>query len=156
MIESISKTLAIAAAAFRLTQAAVLGFNLLNYYVPLLLLNGIIYTNTFGAEQLNALVMLFIEMHSHGYDIGLLFFGISCLILGHLVVKSHYFPKILGYGLVVSGVVYMTGTIMRFLYPGYVSIITPIYIVPLVAELSFCLWLLVKGARIQPEDLQIT
>jgi len=156
LLKSINKTLAISAAAFRLTQAAVLGFNLLNYYVALLLLNGTVYTNTFGAEQLNALVMLFLEMHSHGYDIGLLFFGISCLILGYLVVKSHYFPKILGYGLVASGVVYLTGTLMQFLHPGYISIITPIYIIPLAAELSFCLWLLVKGARIQPEDLQIT
>jgi hypothetical protein len=154
LMKSINKTLAIAAAAFRMTQAAVLGFNLLNYYVALLLLNGTVYTNTFGAEQLHALAMLFLEMHSHGYDIGLLFFGISCLILGYLVIKSHYFPIILGYGLIASGVVYLTGTLIRFLYPGYISFISPIYIVPLVAELSFCLWLLVKGARIKPEDLQ--
>ena len=29
--------------------------------------------------------MLFLDMHSHGYDLGLLFFGLSTLILGYLI-----------------------------------------------------------------------
>jgi len=47
-------------------------------------------------------------------------------------------------------VVYLAGSFTRFLIPGYASFIEPAYIVPVVAELSFCLWLLVKGVRSQP------
>lgn len=148
LLKPVSKTLALMAAAFRLTQAAILGFNLLNYYAALLFLNGTEYIATFKAEQLNTLAMLFLDMHSHGYDLGLLFFGLSSLILGYLVIKSDYFPGILGYGLTAAAVVYLTGSFTRFLFPDYVSLIEPVYIVPLIAELSFCFWLLVKGLRV--------
>jgi len=149
LFRPVSKTLALAAAAFRLTQAAVLGFNLLNYYAPMLLLGGTEYTTAFETNQLHAMVMLFLEMHSHGYDLGLLFFGVSMLILGRLVVRSNYLPRILGYGLLAAAVVYLAGSLTRFLFPDYVSFVTPVYIVPLIAELSFCLWLLVKGIRVR-------
>lgn len=147
LLKPVSKTLALMAAAFRLTQASVLGLNLLNYYAALLLLKGTGYTAAFETEQLNSLAALFLEMHSHGYDLGLLFFGLSSLILGHLVTRSDYFPSILGYGLMAAAVVYLVGSFTLFLFPGYESMIMPAYIVPLVAELSFCLWLLVKGVR---------
>jgi hypothetical protein len=149
LLKPVSKTLALIAAAFRLTQAAILGFNLLNYYAALLLLKGVGYATVFNSDQLNAMAMLFLDMHSHGYDLGLLFFGLSSIILGYLVVKSDYFPEVLGYGLIAAAVVYLTGSFTRFLFPDYVSFIEPIYIVPLIAELSFCLWLLLKGVRIR-------
>ena len=147
LLKPVSKTLALMAAVFRLTQAAILGFNLLNYYAALLLLNGAAYTTAFNPEQLNALALLFLDLHSHGYDLGLFFFGLSSIILGYLIVKSNYFPAIIGYGLIAAAVVYLTGSFTRFLFPEYISFIEPIYIVPLIAELSFCLWLLVKGVR---------
>jgi len=148
LLKPVSKTLALAAAAFRLTQAAILGFNLLNYYAPMLLLGGAEYTTAFETDQLHAMVMLFLDMHSHGYDLGLLFFGISTLILGRLVIRSNFLPRVLGYGLMAAAVVYLAGSLTRFLLPAYVQLITPVYIVPLIAELSFCLWLLVKGIRV--------
>lgn len=150
LLKSVSKTLALTAAAFRLTQAAILGFNLLNYYAALLLLNGVEYATAFKSDQLNALALLFLDMHRHGYDLGLIFFGLSNIILGTLVVKSHHFPGILGYGLIAAAVVYLTGSFTLFLFPDYVALIEPIYIVPLIAEVSFCLWLLIKGVKVRP------
>lgn len=41
-------------------------------------------------------MILFLDLHSHGYDLGLLFYGLSSLILGYLVVRSDYFPGVLG------------------------------------------------------------
>jgi hypothetical protein len=147
LLKPVSKTLALTAAAFRLTQAAVLGFNLLNYYAALLLLGGPEYAAAFDSGQLHSLAMLFLEMHAHGYDLGLLFFGLSSLILGYLVVKSGYFPRVLGYGLIAAAVVYLVGSSTRFLLPAYSSKLTPLYAIPLIAELAFCLWLLVRGVR---------
>ena len=147
LLKPVGKTLALTASAFRLTQAAILGFNLLNYYAALLLLKGDGYAAVFEAGQLDTLAMMFLDMHSHGYDLGLLFFGVSNLILGYLVVKSDYFPGILGCGLAGAGLVYLAGSSIRFLFPGFAAIIAPAYIVPFVAESSFCLWLLIKGVR---------
>jgi hypothetical protein len=148
LLKPVNKTLALMAAAFRLTHASILGFNLLNYYAPMILLGSPEYAASFGINQLGALVMFFLDMHSHGYDLALLFFGFSSLILGYLVVKSHFWPGVFGYGLMAAGIVYLAGSFTRFLFPDYAPAITPIYVVPVIAETAFCLWLLVKGMRI--------
>jgi hypothetical protein len=148
LLKPVSKTLALIAAAFRLTQAAILGFNLLIYYAALLLLKGVDYTAGFDSVQLNTLAMFFLNLHSHGYDLGLIFFGISNLVLGYLLVKSHFFPGVLGYGLIAAALVYLVGSFTLFLFPDYASHIEPVYVVPLAAELSFCFWLLLKGVRV--------
>jgi hypothetical protein len=147
LLRPVSTTLAMMAAVFRLTQAAVVGSSLLLYYSALLLLNGSGYAASFEPQQLHALALLLLDMHSHGYDLGLLFFGVSSLMLGYLVVRSAYFPAVLGYGLMAAAVVYLAGSLLRFLVPEYLPAFAPLYIVPLVAEISFCLWLLVKGVR---------
>jgi len=148
LLKPVSTTLALLAAVFRLTQASVLGVNLLNYYVALLLIKGEGYISTFfEAEQLQTMALFFLDIHSHGYDLGLIFFGFSCFILGFLLIKSKRFPSILGYGLIGAGIVYEVGSFMRFLFPEHLTVIEPFYIIPLIAELSFCLWLLVRGVR---------
>ena len=65
----------------------------------------------------------------------------------YLIIKSKYFPGILGYGLITAAVVYLVGSFARFLLPDYVSFVEPSYIIPLIAEILFCLWLLFKGVR---------
>lgn len=148
LLRPVSRTLALMAAAFRLTQAAVLGLNLLNYYAALLLLQGKVFAEAFSGEQLAGLAMLFLNLHSHGYDLGLLFFALSSLILGYLVSRAAYLPSLLGYGLIAAALVYLLGSLSRFLFPEYLSLIAPAYIIPLVAELAFCLWLLFRGVRV--------
>lgn len=146
LLRPVSKTLALMAAAFRLTQAAILGFNLLNYYAAMLLLSGDAYT-VLPAEQLQAQVMLFLQMHSHGYDLGLLFFALSNFILGYLLIRSDLFPAWLGYGLIAAAAVYLVGSSIRFLMPDLSAVFAPAYLVPLLAEVAFCLWLLARGIR---------
>ena len=148
LFKPVSSLLSLSAAVFRLMQAAILGGNLLNYHAALLLLSGTGYATVFAGNDLNALAMFFLDMHSYGYDLGLIFFGVSNLFLGYLVIKSEYFPVLLGYGLFGAALVYLLGSYIHFIFPRYISLIEPIYIVPLLAELSFCLWLMVKGARV--------
>lgn len=147
LLRPVDNMLALMAAAFRLVQAAILGTNLLNYNTALFVLESEGPTALFEVDERNTLATLFLEMHSHGYDIGLLFFGISSFILGYLVVRSGYLPRQLGYGLQAAAVVYAAGSFTRFLFPDYISLLEPLYIIPLLAELSFCLWLLAKGIR---------
>ena len=147
LLKPVEKTLALMAAVFRLVQASILGLNLLHYYAAVVLLDNSLYTTAFDQGEINALVMLLLEMHSYGYDLALLFFALSSLILGYLVVKAHYFPSLLGYGLLAAGVVYLLGGYTRFLLPEYLPWIEPMYLIAFVAELSFCLWLLIRGIR---------
>ncbi|MEP3332276.1 DUF4386 family protein [Sedimentitalea sp.] len=59
-----------------------------------------------------------------------------------LIVQSGFFPRVLGLGIGLSSLVYLSGSILRFIAPDLHGIIAPAYVVPLVAETAFCLWLL--------------
>jgi hypothetical protein len=155
LLKPVNATLALVAMAFRLTQTAVLALNLLNYHAAFLLLTGAGYASAFDPEQIQSLAYLFLDLHSHGYDLGLLLFGVHCLVLGFLIARSHYLPKFLGVLIMAGGLVYLFGSYTHFLAPGYASTIAPIYVVPLVAELGLCLWLLVKGVDLSKWRLSV-
>ncbi len=141
------KTLALLATAFRLLQASVLAVGLLNYQAPLLLLAGDGYPMLFGGAQQPALAAHHLALHSYGYDLGLIFFAISSLCLGYLLATSSYLPRWLGVGLMLSGVVYLTGSMTRFVIPDYYPALQPLYLLPLLAELAVALWLSIRGIR---------
>jgi hypothetical protein len=145
LLRPVSRIVALIAAAFRLAGTAIYGVNLLNYFVALLLLGGADYLAVFEPVQLDAMALLFLEMHGHGYDLGLVFFGLHCLMLGYLLFRSDLFPRILGVLMVLAAFGYVVGSFTRFLFPHYSAAVAPIYVAPLVGELSLCLWLLAKG-----------
>ncbi|MCL7981117.1 MAG: DUF4386 domain-containing protein [marine benthic group bacterium] len=149
LLKPVNATLALIAMVFRLTQTAVLALNLLNYYAALLLLEGTGFAAAFDPAQLQSLSYLFLDLHAHGYDLGLLLFGVHCLLLGYLIIRARYFPKAIGIMVAAGGLVYLLGSFARFLAPGYGSALVPLYTVPLVAELSLCLWLLFRGVDLE-------
>lgn len=152
LFRSVSRALATLAAFFRLTQATILGFNLLNLFFVLHLLNGGEALGAFGEAQRRALALLFLDAHAVGYTIGLVFFALSLLVLGVLVLRSSFVPRIFGVALAVAGVAYLFDGFALTLFPAYAAyadLFGMIVLVPaFVAELSFALWLLIRGVRI--------
>ncbi|MEQ9570026.1 MAG: DUF4386 domain-containing protein [Longimicrobiales bacterium] len=145
----VSRDLALLAACFRLTHAAVVAVNLLNVWVPLSLVGGGPWTEAFEPGQVDALVALLLETHGVGYQIGLLFFGVHCLLMGVLVVRAGYVPAVLGVLLMVAGVGYVADTLGRTLLANYAQwesvFLVAVFVPALVAELSFALWLVIRG-----------
>ena len=62
--------------------------------------------------------LVFLDLHGHGYDLGLVFFGINSLIMGVLVWRSGLFARGFGVGLAIAGSVYLVGSGLRFFAPG--------------------------------------
>jgi hypothetical protein len=156
LFREVSKSLALLAAFLRLAQGAVLGANLLNVYVPLLLLgSGGRYLGAFDPEQLNALALLHLNAHAYGYAIGLVFFGVHCLVLGYLVLKSRYVPRILGALLLLAAFGYLIDSFARTLlsnYAAYENVLGMVVLIPaFVGELAFALWLLIRGVTVPAE-----
>lgn len=149
LLRPVHRTIALAATFFRLAQSAVLALNLLNYHAGLLVLEGGGPAQGFGADQLQSLSYLFLDLHGHGYDLGLILFGLHCILLGYLIYRSRYLPRVLGALATAAGVVYLIGSYTRFLFPGAVDLVAPVYIVAFVSELAICLWLLVKGVNVR-------
>ncbi len=148
LLKHINTGLSMLASFFRMAQAIILGINLLNLYMPVLLLNKPALAGDFSTEQINSLTMLFLNGHSYGYLISGVFFGISCIILGYLISKSVYFPKWLGILVVAAGISYLADSLTNFIYPDYASISEYLVIsVAVLSELSLCLFLLIKGVK---------
>lgn len=148
LLRPVNKTLSMIAAAARAAMAIVQGVNVFNHLAALLLLNGSESFAAFASDQLQALVLFFMNLHSQGEVIWGLFFALHLLVLGYLVVKADYFPGFLGAVLIVASVCYFLTGFGKILLPqfgevyvwiGYFSII----------ELAFPIWLLIKGVRDQ-------
>ena len=136
MFRPVSAGLAMAAMIFRLLQAGLIASGLMNLQVAVSLLE------TAALDDAANLALTFIEIHAYGYDLGLIFFGLNCLITAVLIGRSGFVPRVLGIGVGMSGLVYLSGSILRFVEPDLHGIIAPAYVMPLVAETAFCLWLL--------------
>jgi len=134
------------ALAFVIIQTAIIAVNLLNQISPLLILSNDTYLNTFQADQLATLSLLSLNIQTQGYAIGLVFFGFYCLIVGYVIFKSEFLPKIFGILYAITGLCYLVNSFTMFLSKGFenplfVHLAIPIFI----GELSLCLWMLVKG-----------
>jgi hypothetical protein len=146
----VSKTLALLATLINLVQTAVLAANKLNLLVPLFILDDASYLKAFSPEQLHALSYLAIKAHGYGFGIGLIFFGCACLVRGYLIFKAGYFPKILGVLIAAAGLSYLVNSFALLLAPGIASMLFPAILLPaLIGELTFALWLTIKGVRME-------
>ena len=145
LLKPVSKLLSLVAAVSRLIMTAVHGINLLNYFFALLLLGDAAYLGAFETDQLYALVMLFLDAHSIGFVIGIAFLTLHVFLLGYLIFKSGYWPKVLGILFLIAGLGYLVDSFGQLLFAGYET--TPPYIAIAIAvsEIAFPLWLLIKG-----------
>ena len=149
LFEPVSKTLSLIAAVSRLAMTAIHGINLLNNFFALLLLSGAAYLTVFEPAQLNALVMLFLNAYSYGFTIGIIFFTLHVFLLGYLIFKSGYFPRILGVLFIIASIGYLIDSFSFVLLPNYKT--GPVYLaLPIaIAEIAFPLWLLIKGINVE-------
>lgn len=139
--------LSLTAAAFRMTQAAILGLNMLNHFEPLLALQRPV-SQAIDPVQLQALIYLSLQRHEYGYLIGQTFFSAHCVILGALLWRSPRFPNYLGAFIVAAGLGYAADAVTHFLVPDLATGASPFFLAPvIVAELTLCVWLLVYPRR---------
>src|SRR5215217_5654945 len=150
LLRPVSRTLSLVAAFARLAMAVIQGINLLPYFIALLLLSGAGYLTLFEPDQVDALVLLFLNAHQYGDYIWQVFFGLHLFVLGYLIFKSGYFPRILGLLVVVGSLGYLTDSFGNFLYPNYDQIFGWVVgVTAVIGELPFFLWLLIKGVNVQ-------
>jgi hypothetical protein len=147
LLRPVNKTLAGLAAVYRLAMTTIHGLNLLNYFFVLELVNGNTMAAVFGPDQVQALMALFLEAHSVGFTLGVAFLVPHVLIVGVLIVRSGYFPKVLGFLFIAAGIGYLIDTVGLLLVSGYTTTPGWIALVIAVAEIAFPIWLLVKGVN---------
>jgi hypothetical protein len=134
------------ALAFVIIQTAIIAVNLLNQVSSLLILSNETYLNTFQPNQLATLSLLSLNVQAQGYAIGLVFFGVYCLIIGYVTYTSRLLPRVFGILYAIAGTCYLINSFTMFLSKGFENPVFAYLAIPIfIGELSFCLWLLIKG-----------
>lgn len=141
VFRSVAPGLALSAMVFRLIQTVLIAANLMAMQMAWLLVSG-----GDGLDDANRLALTFLDLHGHGYDLGLVFFGINSLMMAVLVWWSGAFARGFGVGLAIAGLVYLVGSGLRFFAPELSPVFAPAYGLTIIAETAFCLRLLFQRA----------
>ena len=151
-LKPVNKSLSLLMAWFRVVYAAILAIVLLNFVIALQLISGADYLTVFETGQLHAQMMLFLDTFDYGWDIGLVIFGLHLLLLGYLVYKSGYIPKLLGVLLMIAGLGYLIDSFGKLLSPDYDANIA---IFTFIGEVLLIFWLFIKGARLPEQSKNV-
>jgi len=119
---------------FRMMHAAIMG-------VAIFSLPAVLTSNT---EQE---ILKHVDTFNTIWLIGLFFFGTHLILLGKIFEK----PKVIAFLLTIAGTMYMADTAAYFTLPNYenhASFFLALVAIPgFLAEMSFTIWLLVKGGK---------
>lgn len=142
------RVLAGVASAFRLVQSAILGLNLMTLVTAAALAAAFAAGGAEATTNDASTIARLINAHAVGYDMGLFFFGVSCVILAVILYRQ---VRALGVLVGLSGLVYLFGSTVRVLAPEMVTAIEPLYLLPLIGELALAVWLM-RGAGIRSAE----
>lgn len=83
-------------------------------------------------------------------NISFLFFGLHCLIVGLLILRSAFLPRIVGALMVFAGLGWLTSCFANLLSPPLARALSIYIMLPgMLGEASLTLWLLVKGVNVE-------
>lgn len=152
LLRRVNKSFALLAALFRLTYTAIFTAAIFNFVSVLELINEASYLMLLETNQLHAQVMLLIDAFRNGWLIGLVFFGVHLLLIGYLVFKSGFMPKLLGILVILAGLGYLIDSFAKIILSNYSDFETMFILIVAIpgaiGELALAIWLLVKSKKI--------
>ena len=144
LFKPVNRSVSLLAGFVILLGCAMWALSSLFHLAPLLVLQGS-SLSAFAPEQLQALALILLKLNAQAYDIGLVFFGFWCVLIGYLIFRSTFLPRIIGVLEVLAGFGYLTllwRPLAHYLYPYNLALAGP-------GEISLMLWLLVQGVNEQ-------
>jgi hypothetical protein len=146
LLRPVHPNLAFLAVLFRIMATATFAFAELFYFIPSLILGGDAYLKTFSPDQLHTLALLSLNVYTTAGNIFNLFYGFASIILGYLMFRSGYLPRVLGALLALGGLGFVTSNILYVIAPASTSFL--LLVPTILAMLLLGLWLLVRGVDV--------
>lgn len=128
-------------------QVPIAFLNELNAIAALVLVRGADFLSIFDKPQREALAMLFLNLHDHGFNVAEIFWGLWLFPLGLLVYRSRFLPRFLGVWLAIAGFAWVALSLTSLLLPQYQHNVYTFSQPASVGEIVFMFWLLIKGAK---------
>jgi hypothetical protein len=144
LLKPVSNGMALMAAFFGVLSTALYAACEIFYFgLPHLLISGAPYLNTFSPAQIATLVSLSLKLFGNGAGLFLIFYGAGWIIRGWLMIRSGYFPKLLGVLMIIGGLGFVVRTLTNVLAPQYASDLMLMLLMP--GGILLGLWLMVRG-----------
>jgi hypothetical protein len=144
LFKPVSRSLSLGGAVFSVAACTVQAVSSVFHLAALTLLGGSGALNGFTTEQVQSLALMSLRVRAITYhNVGLVFFGLYLALIGYLILRSRFLPRVLGLLMLLAGLAYLT-----FLFPPLVRQLLPYILVPAAAgQISMTLWLLVRGVN---------
>jgi hypothetical protein len=145
LLKPVNRSLSLLAAFVILVGCAIQAVTSLLYLAPLLILQGGSSLSAFTPGQLHALALMFLKLRTYAFDIYLAFFGFWCILIGYLIFRSKFLPRVLGVLVAISGVgwvTYLSPPLANYLWP-YIAAASAL------GEIPLEFWLIVMGVNAQ-------
>lgn len=146
LLKPVNKMHALLMVIFIMLAIPIAFINEINHLAVLVLLSRADYLKAFQADQLQAQVMFFLDLHAQGIGVAQVFWGLWLFPLGYLIFKSGFLPKILGIVVMIGCFGYLIDSAIFFFLPNIdakVSQVTGL------GEILLALWLLIKGVNVE-------
>jgi Domain of unknown function (DUF4386) len=108
----VNRSIARLAAAVSLVACALQAFATLFQLAPLLVLGGGSSLGALTPGQTQTLALLLLNLHAQAFNIYLIFFGFWLIPTGYLILRSTFFPRVIGVLVTLDGLGWAT-----FLWP---------------------------------------
>ncbi len=150
LLRPVSREISLLAMIFGIMSITTEGAITMYLIQPLFPLGSDPYLKVFTPEQLDTLARLTIRAHGYGFGLSLIFFGCFCIVVGYLIFRSGYLPKLIGVLMAIAGICYLINSFALILSPGLADLLFPFILIPsFIGELSFCFWLLIMGVNVR-------
>jgi hypothetical protein len=146
LFKPVNRRVSLFAAFVILVGCAIQALTSVLYLAPMLILNAGNSLSAFTTEELQALAYVFVRLNGYAFNTYLVFFGLWCVLIGFLIFRSTFMPRLLGVLLAIAGL----GWMMYLVPPLAIRLFIP-YIAGASAlgEIPLLLWLLVVGVNVQ-------
>jgi hypothetical protein len=149
LLRPVDKRLTQLAIAFAFVSLAVESVGALHLHAVLTPLLGGTYLTAVDPALLHVMAYQSVIAHAHAFGLALIFFGVECLVIGHLIRRSGFFPRAVGMLMQLAGLCYLVNSFSMILAPSLQDMLFPFVLLPsLIGESTFCLWLLIKGVDV--------
>ncbi len=145
LFKPVSRSISLLAVLFAAVAIALQGFSNILQAAPLIILQEGQAPTALSPEQMNALAFILLRLSGRAFNTYLAFFGVWCVLIGYLIAKSRFMPRIIGLLEALSGLCWLT-----FVWPPLARYVSPYnQVVASIGEISLMLWLLIVGVNAQ-------
>jgi hypothetical protein len=141
VLRPVNETVSLVAAFFSLGGCVIGALSCVLAVAPLIVLRDAQFLHAFTLEQLQEFGLLSLKLYVQVFNLSFVFFGFYCLLIGSLVFRSGFMPRIVGVLMAIAGLGWLT-----FLSPPLAGFFSRYILLPgLAGEGLLTAWLLVVG-----------